>query len=67
MANCTQFRHMMRKVTKDFAVCSNRNMKGGRRETSFYCNTCPRKPDLHPNKCFAIYHAVKKCCMERRE
>jgi hypothetical protein len=28
----------------------------GRRET-FYCDTCPRKPGLHCNKCFAIYHS----------
>ncbi|XP_069697349.1 piggyBac transposable element-derived protein 4-like isoform X1 [Periplaneta americana] len=49
-----------RKVTKDCEVYSNRKVKGGRKETSFYCNTCERKPGLHPNKCFAIYHAEKK-------
>jgi hypothetical protein len=37
-----------RKVTKDCAVCSNRKVNGGRRETSFYCDACPRKPGLHP-------------------
>ncbi|KAJ4440826.1 hypothetical protein ANN_10672 [Periplaneta americana] len=49
-----------RKVTKDCAVCSNRKVKGGRKETSFYCDTCERKPGLHPNKCFALYHTEKK-------
>jgi hypothetical protein len=44
------------KATKDCAFCSNRKVKGGRRETSLYCDTCPRKPGLHPNKCFAIYY-----------
>jgi hypothetical protein len=55
-----------RKETEDFGVCSNRKLKGGRRDTSFYCNTCSRKSRLCPNKCFAIYHAVK-CHMEWRE
>jgi hypothetical protein len=48
------------KVTEDCAVCSNRKVNGGRRETSFYFDTCSRKPGLHPNKFFAIYHTVKK-------
>jgi hypothetical protein len=48
------------KVTKDCAVCSNRKVNGGRRETSFYCDTCPRKPGFHPNKCFAMYHTMNK-------
>jgi hypothetical protein len=39
------------KVTMDCAVCSNRKVKGG---------MCPRKPGLHPTKCFAIYHTMKK-------
>jgi hypothetical protein len=54
----------MGKVTKDCAICFNRNLKGDRRETSFYCDICPRKPGLHPNKCFAMYHAVKKYHLE---
>jgi hypothetical protein len=28
----------------------------GRAETLFYCDTCPKKPGLHPNKRLAIYH-----------
>jgi hypothetical protein len=47
--------------SKDCAVCSNRKMKGGRRETVFYCNTCTRKPGLHPGECFEKYHSLKKC------
>jgi hypothetical protein len=34
----------------------------GRRKISFYCDPCPRKPGLHPSKCFAICHTVKKYC-----
>lgn len=47
------------KKTKDCAVCSNRKIPGGRKETSFYCDTCPRKPGLHPNGCFDRYHTKK--------
>jgi hypothetical protein len=50
-------------VTYDCAVCSNREVKGGRAETSFYRDMCPRKPGLHFNKCFAIYHTAKKYCL----
>jgi hypothetical protein len=48
------------KVTMDCVVCFNREVKGGRREMSFSCDMCSRKPGLHPDKCFAIYHTVKK-------
>jgi hypothetical protein len=40
---------------KNSAVYSNKEGKGGRRKTSFYCHACPRKPGLHPNKYFVIY------------
>jgi hypothetical protein len=46
--------------SKDCAVCSNRRIKGGRRETVFYCNTCTRKPGLLPGECFKKYHSLKK-------
>jgi hypothetical protein len=46
--------------TKDCAVCSNREVKGGRTETVFYCKTCSRKPGLHPEECFEKYHTLKK-------
>jgi hypothetical protein len=46
--------------SKDCAVCNNRKIKGGRRETVFYCNTCTRKPRLHPSECFEKYHSLKK-------
>jgi hypothetical protein len=45
---------------KDCTVCSNRKIKGGRRETVFYCNTCTRKPGLHSGECFEKYHSHKK-------
>jgi hypothetical protein len=45
--------------TKDYMVCSNRQVKGGRWETSFYCKTCQRKPGLHPGSCFKKYHTLK--------
>ena len=41
---------------KDCMVCSRRNEKGGGRETIFYCETCKRKPRLHPGDCFKKYH-----------
>ena len=45
--------------SKDCAVCSNRKVKGGRRETVYYCKTCTRKPGLHPGECFEKYHTLK--------
>lgn len=44
---------------KDCAVCSNRSVKGGRKETVFWCETCPRNPGLHPENCFKLYHTQK--------
>lgn len=44
---------------KDCMVCSNRNVKGERRQTHFYCETCTRKPGLHPGVCFKRYHTLK--------
>jgi hypothetical protein len=39
---------------------SNRKINGGRRATVFYCNTCTRKPGLHPGECFEKYHSLEK-------
>lgn len=47
------------KSTKDCVVCSNRNVPGGRKETSYFCETCSRKPGCHPGKCFKDYHTKK--------
>jgi len=44
---------------RDCAVCSNRKVHGGRRQTVYICKTCTRKPGLHPSRCFEIYHTVK--------
>lgn len=44
---------------KDCAVCSNRKVPGQRRETHFFCETCERKPGLHPGECFKRYHTLK--------
>lgn len=45
---------------KDCAVCSNRKIPGGRRETKWVCETCTRKPGLHPGECFKKYHSELK-------
>ena len=45
---------------KDCAVCSNRKIQGGRKETYYFCETCSRKPDLHPGSCFKRYHTMEK-------
>jgi len=41
------------------AVCSNRKVRGGRRQTVYFCKTCTRQPGLHPSKCFERYHTMK--------
>lgn len=48
------------KKTKDCAVCSNRKVQGGRKETLYFCKTCTKKPGLHPADCFERYHTLKK-------
>lgn len=45
------------KKRKGCVVCSNRNQSGGRKQTSFICDTCDNKPGLHP-ECFNKYHTV---------
>ena len=54
-------RHFVAKIpngrTKGYAICSDRKMK--RKETVYYCETCGRKPGLHPDKCFKKYHTEK--------
>ena len=42
----------------DCAVCSNRKVPGGRKETSYICETCDRKPGLHVGECFKRYHTI---------
>lgn len=52
--------HILRKGPKrDCVVCSKRAVKGGRRETSEYCDTCPNKPHMHLGDCFEKYHTLK--------
>ncbi|CAL7933005.1 unnamed protein product [Xylocopa violacea] len=43
---------------KDYAVCSNRKVPGGRKETSYICETYDRKPGLHIGECFKRYHTM---------
>ena len=54
-------RHFVAKIpngrTKDCAVYSDRKVK--RKETVYHCETCERKPGLHPDKCFKKYHTEK--------
>jgi len=45
---------------KDCTVCSNRKIPGGRHETTYFCDTCERKPGLHPGDCFKKYHTLLK-------
>ena len=41
---------------KDCAVCSNRKIKGGRKETCNFYKKCETKPSRHPGICFEKYH-----------
>ncbi|XP_011135111.1 piggyBac transposable element-derived protein 4 isoform X2 [Harpegnathos saltator] len=45
--------------TKDCVVCSKPNVPGERKRTSYFCDTCERKPGLHPGNCFKRYHTLK--------
>ncbi|CAK9816388.1 PiggyBac transposable element-derived protein 4 [Anthophora quadrimaculata] len=40
---------------KDCKVCSQRT-SGQRRQTVYYCDTCPDKPRMHIGDCFVKYH-----------
>jgi hypothetical protein len=42
--------------SKDCAVCLNSKVKGGRRETVYYCATRSSKPGLNTGDCFELYH-----------
>lgn len=44
---------------RDCVVCSNRKMKGGRKQTRFYCHTCPRKPFMRIGDCLEKYHTLE--------
>jgi len=48
------------KKHKDCIVCSKENVPGGRKETTYICETCDRKPGLHMGMCFKRYHTLKK-------
>ena len=41
---------------KNCMVCNTRAV---RKTTVFYCETCQRKPGLHPGKCFKKYQTLK--------
>lgn len=52
--------HILRSGPKrDCVVCSKRAVKGGRRETSTYCDTCPGNPRMHLGDCFEKYHTLR--------
>lgn len=53
---CFIFSH---KKHKDCIVCSNRKIKGKRKETMFYCDTCDRNPGIHPGEYFKKFHTLK--------
>lgn len=44
------------------AVCSNIELKGGRRVKIYVCCMYPRKPELHPGLCFVKYHTETAFC-----
>lgn len=52
-------RHCKDVRSKDCAVYSNRKIKGGRRQTNYFCSTCSRKPGLHIGDCFEKFHTLQ--------
>lgn len=44
---------------RDCIVCSDRKTPGGRRQTTFYCETCTNQPAMHVGNCFKLYHTVE--------
>jgi hypothetical protein len=48
--------HFENKKHKDCIVCSNRKIKGARKESYFYCKTCTNHPAMCPGECFERYH-----------
>ncbi|XP_064106876.1 piggyBac transposable element-derived protein 3-like [Macrobrachium nipponense] len=44
-----------RSINRDCAGCRDRRGDDGRKQTKFYCKTCPRNPGLNPKDCFRIY------------
>lgn len=40
-------------------VCSDRKTPGGRRQTTYYCETCINQSAVHTANCFKIYHTVE--------
>lgn len=44
--------HYEQKKHKDCVVCSNRKVKGGRKEIYYYCKTCSNHPAMCPGECF---------------
>ncbi|XP_047361946.1 piggyBac transposable element-derived protein 4-like [Vespa velutina] len=43
---------------RDCIVCSDRKTPGGRRQTTYYCQTCTNQPAMHFGECFKVYHTV---------
>lgn len=51
-----KFHVVLKGPKRDCKVCSDRNRPGGRREVTYYCDTCPDKPRMHLGYCFIRYH-----------
>lgn len=49
-------RHFMKRREKGKGRCVVCLKNGERKETIYFCNTCARKPYLHPDDCFEIFH-----------
>jgi len=52
------------KKHKDCIMCSKRNVPGGRKETTYICETCDHKPGLHVGMCFKRSHIEKLQTLE---
>jgi hypothetical protein len=52
-------RHFMRRKEKGKGRCVVCQNKRKRKEAIYFCNTCTRKPYLHPDTCFQTYHTCK--------
>lgn len=45
--------------SKNYSICSNRKIKGERRQTNYFCDTCSRKPGLDIGDYFQRYDIIK--------
>jgi hypothetical protein len=51
--------HFMDRKEKGSLPCVICKVNKLRKETIYYCKTCSKRPFLHPDNCFELYHTVK--------